>query len=592
VTILKLGTYLVAVSAVSFAADFNPSIQLQAVRDAAAKLTPPERAITCEDKSRPPNVADLCNKLRHLVGPDQIQVGFAMYALRKQDSLFDASGLFSFLASAAESRIDSQNGASSGGSGTTSVVERSGISDVLGAALEAGAVTQSVSGSSLTLQGNALSLKRFLTPNDSVFKYCSYDKPDCNGEFEQILNRFSGSASLSLSNQSTQTVAGTVTGASGTSGASGSNMQSASVLLQDSASHLSGFTIRFQAINSLDLRSKAYLDAWQKAIKDPSITNLAETARGKFAQAFQSFYNPDELKKPSDYKWLGDAMESLRKLAIAGSDDAKMISEVTQAWDALISQWPQGNNYAASLQDFLQAVNAYMAARDLAINNVRQTLASGLTFEYAYSRPDNQPRVSTARVIYTLHPGTISTDMSTSTTQPGAKPAAAAVPQSKTGTTAGAAKPKTTNDTAITFNFAADFYDNPPPGTGTLRDLQGALQLDHHFGNTIATLAGYYQYQNAPAALMIGAGNLAPGTNIMLNGTAATLLAPKGNIVVAQAMVTFPLKSGTKLPLGVTWSNRTDLIKGNELRGHVGFNFDWSSLLLGGQAKSANPSQP
>jgi hypothetical protein len=78
----------------------------------------------------------------------------------------------------------------------------------------------------------------------------------------------------------------------------------------------------------------------------------------------------------------------------------------------------------------------------------------------------------------------------------------------------------------------------------------------------------------------------------MLNGTAATLLAPKGNIVVAQAMVTFPLKSGTKLPVGVTWSNRTDLLKGNELRGHVGFNFDWSSLLLGGQAKTANPSQP
>jgi hypothetical protein len=589
-TTLKLSAYLVAASIVSFAADFNPSIQLQGVREAAAKLklAPEEAAIACKDEVGHPNVQGLCNKLRHLVGPDQIQVGFAMYVLRKQDKLFDASGLFSFLASAAESRIDTQNGASSSGSGTTSVVERSGISDVLGAALEAGAVTQSVNGSSLTLQGNALSLKRFLTPDQSVFQYCSYDTPDCDGTLDQILNRFSGSASLSLSNQSAQTVAGTVTGASGTSGASGSTTQSASVLLQDSASHLSGFTIRFQAINTLDLRSKAYLDAWQKAIKDPSITNLAETARGKFAQTFQSFYNP--TTGSPDYIWLQDAMENLRKLAIAGSDDATMASAVTQAWDTLISRWPPGNNYVANLQDFLQAANAYMAARDLAINSVRQTLASGLTFEYAYSRPDNQPRVSTARLIYTLHPGTISADTSTSTTQSAAKPSSAGASESKSGTATGATKPK--DDTAITLNFAAEMYDDPPAGTGVLRDLQAALQLDHHFGNTIATLAGYYQYQNQPAALTIGAGNLAPGTNIMLNGTAATLLAPKGNIVVAQAMVTFPLKSGTKLPIGVTWSNRTDLIKGNELRGHVGFNFDWSSLLLGGQSKTANPSQP
>jgi hypothetical protein len=42
---------------------------------------------------------------------------------------------------------------------------------------------------------------------------------------------------------------------------------------------------------------------------------------------------------------------------------------------------------------------------------------------------------------------------------------------------------------------------------------------DHHFGTTIATLAAYYRYQNSAAALTIGSGNLAPGTNIMLNGS-------------------------------------------------------------------------
>ena len=573
----KLVPCILMLSGVSFAAQYKPAIEINAVRNSAQKLTPSEKTITCKDAVGHANVITLCQTLRHLVGPDQVQVWFAVYVLQQQDQLVDKSAVASFLSSAAESRIDTQNGAPSSTPGTTSVVERSAISDVLGAALESGAVTQSVSGSTLTLQGNALSLDRFVSGQE-VFRYCSYDKPDCQGKFDSFLNKLSGSASLSLSSASTQMVKGTVAGSGGTSQSSAQT--SASALIQNSASHLTGFTIRFQAINTLDLRSKTYLDAWKKAITDQSIGDLAETARSKFETAFSSFYNP--AKEP-EATWLGDAEESLRKLVLSGADDAALIQAVASSWSELIKGWPAGNNYADTLKQFLQAANAYMAARDLAVNKVRQTLASGLTFEYAYSRPNNQPRISTARVIYTLHPGTLTADTSSSSAQSSSPETKSAAPTSNT-------KPKNTNDSAITFNFAADLYDNPPPGTGTLRDLQAALQLDHHFGSAVATLAGYYQYQNQPAAIQIGTGNLAPNTNIVLPGAAATLLAPKGNIVVAQAMVTFALRSGSHLPVGVTWSNRTELVKGNEIRGHIGFNFDWSSLLLAGQAKAANPS--
>jgi hypothetical protein len=508
--------------------------------------------------------------------PTMLQVAFASYEVNKKDS----SGVLSFLASAADSRIDTQNGASASGSGTTSVVERSGISDVLGVALEAGGVTQTVSGTNLTLQGNALSLERFLSHQD-VFQYCPQDNTDCQGPFQAFLNRLSGTATLGLSSASTQTATGTVA-TSGTT--SGSGSQSAAALIQDSASHLTGFTLRYQAINTLDLRSQTYLNAWKKAIMDGTLTTLAE-AVAKNDQVF-NFFHPDA----DDKAWILTTRDTVKNLVEkqAGEnkpDDAALVKAITDAWDSQEETWTKNGMNIDKLKVFLQAANAYMQARDAAVAKVRQQLASGLTFEYAYSRPDNQPRVSTARVIYTLHPGTIADDTSKPAAAGKAKAGAAAPQKGKPAATASGAK-KSSNDTAITFNFAADLYDNPPPGTGVLRDLQGALQIDHHFGTTIATLAGYYQYQNQPAALTIGAGNLAPGTNIMLNGTAATLLAPKGNIVVAQAMATFALKSGTKMPVGVTWSNRTDLIKGNELRGHVGFNFDWSSLLLGNQAKS------
>jgi hypothetical protein len=40
-------------------------------------------------------------------------------------------------------------------------------------------------------------------------------------------------------------------------------------------------------------------------------------------------------------------------------------------------------------------------------------------------------------------------------------------------------------------------------------------------------------------------------------------------------------KFAAKIPFGVTWSNRTELIKANEVRGHIGFTFDWDSLFSG-----------
>lgn len=581
----KLTVCLLAIAATSLAQSFKPIIQTSGVREKYTRLSPNDQKTPCGDPTATPAVNTYCDDLAGLFLPTELQVSFARYMVAKQEGDTLKSEFLSFLSSAAESRIDSQNGASSSGSGTTSVVERSGISDVLGVALESGGVTQTVSGTNLTLQGNALGLYRFVG-NQEVFQYCPAEKPNCRGELKGFLNKLSGSATLGLSNASTQTATGTVASSGTPSG--NSSQPSASALIQNSASHLTGFSIRFQAINTLDLRSHAYLDAWKKAITtDANLTGLAEAANKTAAFDFWKKTGAD------NDRWVQAELAALWKIVNEQNgkvpNDEALVREITTAWDNQIPTWSKNGMDIGKLKLFLQAANAYMQARDIAVNKVRQSLASGLTFEYAYSRPDNQPRVSTARVIYTLHPGTITANMPT-TTQSGAKATTQAVTsQAKTPATASGAKK--TNDSAITFNFAANMYDNPPPGTGVFRDLQGGLQLDHHFGNTIATLAGYYQYQNQPAALTIGAGNLAPGTNITLNGTAATLLAPKGNIVVAQAMVTFPLRSGTKLPVGVTWSNRTDLIKGNELRGHVGFNFDWSSLLLGGQAKAANPSQ-
>jgi hypothetical protein len=81
----------------------------------------------------------------------------------------------------------------------------------------------------------------------------------------------------------------------------------------------------------------------------------------------------------------------------------------------------------------------------------------------------------------------------------------------------------------------------------------------------------------------IPAGTNAPG-GIALPGNAKQLLGPKGTIALAHASITLHIpNSGIRLPIGFSWSNRTELLKANEIRGHIGFNFDSQSLALQGR---------
>ena len=99
-------------------------------------------------------------------------------------------------------------------------------------------------------------------------------------------------------------------------------------------------------------------------------------------------------------------------------------------------------------------------------------------------------------------------------------------------------------------------------------------------GAVALTLGGYFQYQMSPALIMIPGGATAPG-GVPLPGDATMLLAPKGTIAVAHASITLQIpNSGIRLPIGISWSNRTELLTGTEVRAHIGFSFDTHSVLL------------
>jgi hypothetical protein len=137
-----------------------------------------------------------------------------------------------------------------------------------------------------------------------------------------------------------------------------------------------------------------------------------------------------------------------------------------------------------------------------------------------------------------------------------------------------------------TGNFAAEIYSTLPSGAtyGRVKDVQLSTELDKPFGGTIATprgtlsVAGYGQYQYDPTVLNISAGNLAPGTNITLPSSAQVLTGTAGWLGVVQGKLVANLSNGLTLPIAFKWSNKTDLIQANDVRGQIGLSYDLSAL--------------
>jgi len=132
---------------------------------------------------------------------------------------------------------------------------------------------------------------------------------------------------------------------------------------------------------------------------------------------------------------------------------------------------------------------------------------------------------------------------------------------------------------SFTSNFSATMFNSRQHGLAVnqLRDLQGSFQLDipvntsfPEIGNVVASLSG--KYEHIPHDSFIG--TIAGAAPLISNA------ALKGNLVIGQAKITFPIKgSGIKIPLSITWANRTELIKEKTTRGNIGITFDLDTIM-------------
>jgi hypothetical protein len=419
--------------------------------------------------------------------------------------------------------------------------------------MEAGALSQTLDQNVLTVRGNAEGLFRFLTGRQVIPVCQTPQDTECD---PSPLNNLELTSSFDVSGSNTQMM----TGQSVLTGAQ------VSALLTSDKRQFASASARYVIVGSRDLRSPTYRAAWEKwynanrtALGLTSLQLLqAQDAIFNFIDSNQAIAtdasgNPKPGNPTVYADWFSQARQAIRSAAAASRTEASITAVVAQQYDLLEAAMRKAiPDLDAKLETVSTAYSRYFSATRAGFALAYKPL---LTLEGTYSQPTLQPKLFTAKVIFAWSP-------------------------KSTGTV---------NSGTLTLNGGFDLYTKPQPsdtkgGMARWRDAQFAVQFDRPLGGSgnPASLAigAYVQYQMSPNLVVIPAGsNLLQ--NIPLPANATQILSQKGTIAVGYASLTLQIPStGIRVPIGFSYSNRTELVTGNEIRGHIGFTFDTHSILL------------
>jgi hypothetical protein len=410
-----------------------------------------------------------------------------------------------------------------GPAGATALVSRVSVPSILAFATEYGSILQTNQGNVSTLRGNLLGIARMALGQEQ-FPYCpEIDQKNCQTA-SKWLRRISGALSF-----------GSVRDASATATAAAANTPPTPVTLFGSDYRMASWGSRFD-LTANDPNDPKYVPAWRSAI-----ANLRGNPQSAaFTQAINDLFE-SAVGQDLYQNWQAETVGPLK-----AASSAEFAQVLEQQLDILITRM------AASDPDFQNRIVTlrrtfmnYAMVRDDLLKEIQSHRAS---MEYTNQHPVNQPNTSNIRFIYSHQP--------------------------------------TRSPTLVTANVAATWYHQTLAGTSTgrFRDLQIAGQLDRrlpeipNLGNAVVTFGAYYQWMKEDALINIGSGNVAPGSGIVLPNTAATLLGTKGHIGIFQGKLTIPINGALRVPISVTWSNRTELINEKDLRGQIGLTLDLDSV--------------
>ena len=452
--------------------------------------------------------------------PLQRSQNFAEYVASKNSAV----DLFTLMDAVEIVRMDKQVGSAGGASGVTSLVSNPVAPALIGLGVEYGSILQNTTGNTTTLRANLLGVSRMVLGSEQ-FPYCPViDQAGCT-PVSRWLRRLSATTSFENTNQTI----GTGTAAPVTT------LAPTPVDLFGNGFRMASWGARLD-ITANDPSDAGFVDRFKGAIE----TLRVKQAVSDLSQSIGDLFG-DTAPDAVYVKWQAETLSVLKS---ASKDQFK--KTLAQQLDSLMDQSLAANSdFIPKIAAIRRSSQNYFFERDTLLQQIQ---SHQFSVEYTNLHALNQPTTSNVRFIYS--------------DQPSVTPL------------------------LITANAAITWYNSVPTGvtTGRLRDVQAAAKIDRrlgvipNLGNAVLTIGGYYQWMKDDALIEIGPGNVAPGSGIVLPGTAATLLGTKGNIGIVQGRVTLPIGSTIKVPLSLTWSNRTELIKESDTRGQIGVTFDVGSL--------------
>ncbi|HEY7546472.1 MAG TPA: hypothetical protein VID27_16400, partial [Blastocatellia bacterium] len=227
-------------------------------------------------------------------------------------------------------------------------------------------------------------------------------------------------------------------------------------------------------------------------------------------------------RDPAFIEWQKQAAD-----AIAAASDSEVGDVMDREFNELrdIEFSPE---VEARTESFIMAFNTFLQGRE----NILAAVAKSpiVTFEYTNRREVDKPDLSNFKLI------------------------------AETGLFKGRAD--------LTANASLTIFNRKVAGQDRIRDFQLSGQLDVPLtnpltaGNFVLSFSGKYERMVE---------------NTMLDN--GMKIDTKGDIGIGQIKLTIPVKgSGFKIPISITFANRTEFIKEKEVRGNIGFTFDLDSL--------------
>jgi hypothetical protein len=281
---------------------------------------------------------------------------------------------------------------------------------------------------------------------------------------------------------------------------------------------LSGYSFKYNIVDQRDPRSSRWTKRWE-ALTNKEASDLALSIN-KFVKALR------DQPVPAYESWLENARRNM-----AGKNTFFEIKSSLLAELGKLQDLPLTPDMEAKVKQIEVDFKALIKQRNAILDEISNGWIA--TFDYNNERPAGLPSLSNFRFLVEKGAYNGSID--------------------------------------FTGNASITMYNSRPttPNTQRLRDFRFAAQIDRPFGDVTKTgkfllsFAGRYQrlVNDEP-----------------IEGT--TDVIKKGDIAVGQLKLTIPIRgTAFKIPLSISFANRTELIKEKEVRGNFGVTFDLDSIL-------------